>query len=248
MTKKISQLAAAASLAGTELIEISKLSTTVTKTGTTISALASDNSINDSGAGWIAAGFAVGDQVRIQGFTGNVANNIFSARITAITTAKITIGGTDGDVIVDDAAGESVTVTKWESVRATSAQLSGSASARLFPVAIGDETTPLTAGAAKVQFHWPCTGTLNEIWAGVRTVQTSGSILTFDVNDGGSTMLSTKITIDNNEDTSLTAAAQPVLSDTAVTKGGSVTIDIDQVGAATAAAGAKLYFSITPSP
>jgi hypothetical protein len=29
----------------------------------------------------------------------------------------MTIGGTDGDVIVDDAAGESVTITKWTSAR-----------------------------------------------------------------------------------------------------------------------------------
>lgn len=81
-----------------------------TKTATTISAAAADNSYNDSGNGFVTAGFEVGDHVVVTGFTGNVANNIADGVITAVTAGKITIGGTDGDVIVDDAAGESVTI------------------------------------------------------------------------------------------------------------------------------------------
>jgi len=119
MALKISQLAAAAGLVGPELIEISRLSSSVTITATTLSAQASDNSFNDSGSGFVAAGFAVGKQVRVQGFTGNSANNIFSGTITALTAGKMTIGGTDGDVIVDDAAGESVTITMWETRRSS---------------------------------------------------------------------------------------------------------------------------------
>jgi hypothetical protein len=79
-------------------------------TASTISAAAADNSFNDSGSGFIAAGFEVGDAVTVTGFTGDVANNIASGVITALTAGKMTIGGTDGDVIVDDAAGESVTI------------------------------------------------------------------------------------------------------------------------------------------
>lgn len=123
--KKISQLDAVASILGTELIEVSKASLTVTRTATTISALASDNSYNDSGAGFVSAGFALGDQIGVVGFTGNVVNNIVSGRITALTTGKMTIGGAEGNVIVDDAAGESVTIFKWESRRATAAQFTG---------------------------------------------------------------------------------------------------------------------------
>lgn len=116
-SKATSQLAAAGTLTGNELLQISQLSTTVTKTATTISAAAADNSINDSGNGFVTAGFAVGDRVKITGFTGNVVNNIFSALLTSVAAGKLIIGGTDGDVIVDDAAGESVTITKWESRR-----------------------------------------------------------------------------------------------------------------------------------
>lgn len=111
--RTITDLAAASTIIGDELVEISQLSTTVKITAATISALASDNSYNDSGSGFVAAGFAVNDRVTVTGFTGNAANNIFVGKITALTAGKMTIGGTDGDVIVDDAAGESVTITKW---------------------------------------------------------------------------------------------------------------------------------------
>lgn len=126
---KISELASAASLAGGELVELSQLSATVTITATTISADASDNSFNDSATGFVSAGFAVGDNVRVQGFTGSGANNILSGRITALTAGKMTIGGADGDVIVNDAAGESVTITRWESRRATAQDIAALATA-----------------------------------------------------------------------------------------------------------------------
>lgn len=119
MAKKVSTLTAAGTLTGNELVMVSQLSTTVTITATTISAQASDNSYNDSGSGFVTAGFAVDDQVRVTGFTGNVANNIVSGKITLLNASKMVIGGTDGDVIVDDAAGESVTITKWDSARTT---------------------------------------------------------------------------------------------------------------------------------
>lgn len=113
----ITDLAAAGAMTGNEWVEIAQLSTTVTMTATTLSALASDNSYNDSAAQFIIEGFAVGDRVKVSGFTGNTANNIFVGKITALTAGKMTIGGTDGDVIVDDAAGESVTISKWVSRR-----------------------------------------------------------------------------------------------------------------------------------
>lgn len=117
-SKATSQLPANGTLTGNEVMQLSQLSTTVTLTGATISALASDNSYNDSANGFLTAGFAAGDRVKVTGFTGNVVNNVFSALVTSVVAGKMIIGGTDGDVIVDDAAGESVTITKWESRRA----------------------------------------------------------------------------------------------------------------------------------
>lgn len=239
MTKKISQLAAA-SIVGTELVEVSKLSAAVTIAAATISAQASDNSFNDSGSGFLAAGFAIGDQVKVSGFTGNVANNIFSARVTAAAAGKLTIGGTDGDVIVDDAAGETVTITKWESKRATASDLAGTAPTHSIQIAVSDETTPLTVGSAKVTFRMPYAFTLTGIRASVTTAPT-GADLIVDVNEGGATIMTTnKLRIDAGEKTTTTAATPPTLTDTALADDAEITIDVDQVGSTIAGAGLKV--------
>lgn len=154
MSKSISQLSAAAGLTADARLEVAQLSNSVTITAATISAQASDNSFNDSGAGFAA--FAVGMRVNVTGFTGNVANNIDSAVITAKTNSKLTIGGTDGDVIVDDAAGESVTITAWESERIeiqdildmVSAGPGGSGGIQSIPILAAAMTASTTAGAA----------------------------------------------------------------------------------------------------
>lgn len=140
--KRISDLTAASSVSGTELVEISQLSSTITITGTTLSALAADNSYNDSANGFLTAGFLSGDRVKVTGFTGDVANNIFVGVVTDVVAGKLTIGGADGDVIVDDAAGESVTISKWTTRRTTvSALAAGSA------VVQGTHTIPVPAAA-----------------------------------------------------------------------------------------------------
>lgn len=141
---RISDLPAASSLIGDELVEISQVSTTVVRSSTTISAQASDNSFNDSGAGFVSAGFAVGDRVRVTGFTGNVANNILAGRITALTTTKMTIGGTDGDVIVDDAAGETVVIAKWTTRRALLSEIGIGSGTSSYDMRFGFTTTPTT--------------------------------------------------------------------------------------------------------
>lgn len=81
-----------------------------TDTQITFSALATDNSYNDSGSGFVTAGFKVGDLITVTGFTGDIANNIVDGKITALTAGKMTIGGAVGDAIVDEAAGDTVTI------------------------------------------------------------------------------------------------------------------------------------------
>ena len=101
-------------------------------------------------------------------------------------------------------------------------------------LAASDETTALTTGTAKVTFRMPYAFTVSAVRASLSTAQTSGSIFTVDINDGGTTILSTKLTIDNTEKTSTTAATAPVISDTALADDAEITIDIDQVGDGTA--------------
>ena len=109
-------------------------------------------------------------------------------------------------------------------------------------VAISDETTDLTTGTAKLTFRFPpyaCT--IIEVGANCNTAPV-GSTLTFDINESGTTILSTKITIDASEETSETAATPPVLSDTSIASDAEITIDIDQIGSSTAGKGAKIWF------
>ena len=83
----------------------------VTITADTLSATASDNSYNDSGNGFVTAGFQVGDTVQVSGFT-TTANNIATGVLTSVAAGKIIVGGTDGDGIEDESAGDTVTITK----------------------------------------------------------------------------------------------------------------------------------------
>lgn len=101
-------------------------------------------------------------------------------------------------------------------------------------LACSDETTAITSGTAKITFRMPYAMTITEVRASLSTAQSSGSIFTVDINKGGSTILSTKITIDNTEKTSTTAATPAVISDTALTDDAEITIDVDQVGDGTA--------------
>jgi hypothetical protein len=105
-------------------------------------------------------------------------------------------------------------------------------------IAVGDETTSLTTGTAKVTFRMPYAFTLTAARASVNTVSTSG-IVTVDVNESGTTIFSpNKLTIDANEKTSTTAATAVSLSDTALADDAEMTIDIDVAG--TGAKGLKV--------
>ena len=101
-------------------------------------------------------------------------------------------------------------------------------------VAASDETTALATGTAKVTFRMPYAFTLTSVRASLTTAQSSGSIFTVDINEGGTSILSTKLTIDNTEKTSTTAATAAVISDASLADDAEITIDIDQIGDGTA--------------
>jgi len=112
------------------------------------------------------------------------------------------------------------------------------------PVEIGlacsDETTALTTGNAKITFRAPYAFTLTSVRANVNTAP-SGSVLTVDINESGSTVLSTKLTIDATEETSTTAVTPNVISDSAIADDAEITIDIDTIGSGTAGTGLKVW-------
>jgi hypothetical protein len=123
-------------------------------------------------------------------------------------------------------------------------QYVGSAWTAQFPtesliVAVGDETTAITTGTAKVTFRMPYAFKLTAVRASLTTVSSSGAPA-FDVNRNGASIFSTTLTVDQSEKTSTTAATAAVLSTTDLSDDDEITIDIDTAG--TGAAGPKIYF------
>jgi hypothetical protein len=153
---------------------------------------------------------------------------------------------TAGDIIVGGASG---TPTRL-AVGANTTKVLGASSGTpawltrtplVIPIACSDETTALTTGTAKVTFRMPCAMTLTDVRASVTTAPTGGTLLTVDVNETGSTILSTKLTFDASEKTTTTAATPRVISDSSLADDAEITIDIDAVGSTIAGAGLKVY-------
>lgn len=105
-------------------------------------------------------------------------------------------------------------------------------------ISVVSESTTLTTGTAKKTFRMPFAFTLTGVRANLSTASSSG-LPTVDINEGGSTILSTKLTIDANEKTSTTAATPAVISDTSLADDAEITIDVDVAG--TGAKGLKVY-------
>ena len=113
----------------------------------------------------------------------------------------------------------------------------------IFACAASDETTPFAAGGAVTTFMAPYGFQIKGIEASLTTPQTSGSIVTVDVNVDGVSILSTLITFDNGTVSTQKTGTPPVLSTTGVNIGSEITIDIDQIGDGTAT-GLKVYLVI----
>ena len=142
---------------------------------------------------------------------------------TNLGLTKPTVGG-DGDL--------------WGGYLNTNMDLIDAQAPRVIAVVISDETTAITTGSAKVTFRMPHAMTVTAVRASLTTASSSG-IPTFDINEGGVSILSTKLTIDANEKTSTTAATPTVISDPNLADDAEITIDIDVAG--TGATGAKIY-------
>jgi len=109
-----------------------------------------------------------------------------------------------------------------------------------FIVACSDETTDLEAGTAVVTFRMPYAFTVTTVRASLSTAGTGGTLVTVDINEAGTTILSTKLTIDASETTSTTATTPPVISDSALANDAQMTIDIDAVGSTNTGKGLKI--------
>lgn len=173
-----------------------------------------------------------GDDIRTGG---DKINDNFTELYTLLADALVDPGA-DRVLFWDDSAGELTWLTLGTGLSITGTTLNASASAPTESIILApsDETTALTTGTAKITFRMPYAFTVTAVRASLTTAQTSGSIFTVDINEGGTSILSTKLTIDNTEKTSTTAAAAAVISDSALADDAEITVDIDQIGDGTA--------------
>ena len=82
----------------------------------TISAIAADNSLNDSSSMFILSGFSVGDLITVRGFRGSGSpedyipspNNVTDAEILSLTASKMVV---DAE-LADQAAGDDVVISR----------------------------------------------------------------------------------------------------------------------------------------
>lgn len=98
--------------------------------------------------------------------------------------------------------------------------------------AISAEDANATTGTAKLTVRAPYDLTLSEVRLSASVASSSGTP-TVDINVGGSTILSTKLTLDENERTSTTAATAAVISATEIPEDAEITFDIDVAGTGT---------------
>jgi len=113
---------------------------------------------------------------------------------------------------------------------------------RYIEIRLLEATTDHTVATVGGEFRVPRAMTIKNVGAYVDTAGVTGTA-TIDINEAGTTILSTKITIDTAEKTSETAAAAPVISDSAIAADAILTFDIDVIQT-TAAKGLVVWMEV----
>jgi hypothetical protein len=173
--------------------------------------------------------------------TKNGATALSAGDIPAGSIKLLAYDGTRLQIVGDGGGGGSVQSVTGDGVDNTDpdnpvidlsayALLTDLTAAKSIMVAVTDEVTNIGTGTALVSFRMPYALTLTAVRASLVTAQASGNIFTVDINEAGTTILSTKLTIDNTETTSVTAVTPPVISDTALADDALITVDVDQIG------------------
>jgi hypothetical protein len=163
----------------------------------------------------------------------------------AVTLAKMA-AGTAGNLITYDASGNPAAVATGTAGQRLTSNGAGAAptfqsEALRIPIFFSDQTTDWTTGL-KVTFTWRFgTTTLSSTPIDCVTAPT-GSAAQFDVKKNGTTIYSTKPTIDAGETSTGTAATPAAFSTTSLANGDIVTIHIDQVGSTIKGQGGVLTF------
>lgn len=249
--KKITDLTALTSVASGDLIPIVDVSDTTDSADGTTKKITQANFVDTSGLAPLAS----------PTFTGTVtAPNLTVGTLTGVLRGDTGVVSVDSDV-TDLVSAASLTLAGKVELATTAEIDTGTDSTRAIPVdqfvasnrnvryimyRIVEATTDTAIANVKGgDFEVPITGTITEVGAYVDTAGTT-NLTTVDINKNGTTILSTKITIDSTEKSSRTAATPAVISVSSIAVGDLLTFDIDAVQT-TAAKGLTMRVGIRQS-
>jgi len=223
--------------------QFSAVATTIstnTSTGNPIFVVANDA----TGIGLTATNSSNGGQIQIRNDT-----TILATRAHVLQQTKLKFETVSAGVKLSSNATNSVTMENGPGLVFVSTD-----STKMFAfvqetiiIACSDETSNLTTGNAKVTFRAPYKFIINDVRLNVNTAPTGNTILV-DINNSGSTIFTTRPSIDANEKTSTTAATPYVIGSPYVLDDQELTIDIDQIGSTVAGKGLKVHLTITRMP
>ena len=150
---------------------------------------------------------------------------------------------TRGDIIFGNAAGDGArlaagTAGKFLTTQGASADPTYTNPSLSFIVSLTGETSDATVADDLAQIRLPFAFEVTDVRAFCNTAPT-GATLKFDIEEGGSSILSTLIEIDISEKTSTTAATPPVISDSTLADDAIISFNCDQIGSTVAGAGVK---------
>jgi len=173
---------------------------------------------------------------------------IANGDIHIIEASTITVGGTpaDGDVVffeIERTASGATQMAQEAELLGVRVKYQNSLIQNWYINKLGDETTDATTGV-KNTLYMPAAGKIHSVAAGATTA-TSGGALTLDVHKEGTTIFSTKITIDSGETDTSTAATPAALttSPTSFAAGDKLEFEVDSTTAGAAGLHADLLIS-----
>jgi len=156
-----------------------------------------------------------------------------------------TVGVATDEFVINDVANCCLDKRmSMDGIRITGSQVTDLTSSitESFVIAAGDETTVLCACCTtKTTFRMPYAFTVTAVRASLTTAGTGAALVTVDINEAGTSILSTKLTVDACETTSQTAATPAVISDSSLADDAVMTIDVDTIDTCNTAAGLKVY-------
>jgi hypothetical protein len=208
-----------------------------------------NTALNAAAGGWLLLNPQSAQEVNIVGQTALTAvatgDSLLIYDLSATANKSITVTDffdiTNGwtEDTTPDAAADYVTTWDASASAAKKVLLKNLRPLEFWEYAIGDESTAVTTGTAKITVRAPKALTVTDVRASA-TAAGAGAI-TLDINESGTTILSTKLSMDASEKTSTTAATPAVISDTAIANDAEITIDVDAVTGTWAGVKVRIY-------